>query len=74
MIEGYDFYPYAITAALAFSKLHFPSHDRFISPIGSLGFFARPLHGPIVGQLGDPISAHREQFTSVAQALSRETR
>lgn len=56
MIEGYDFYIYATTAALAFSKLHFPLHDRFISPIGSLGFFPRPLHGPIVGQLGDPIS------------------
>ena len=33
MIEGYDFYPYAITAALAFSKLHFPSQrNAMIAP------------------------------------------
>ena len=56
MIEWYDFYISATTAALAFGELYLPSHDPLISPIGSLGFFARPLHGPIVGHLGDSIS------------------
>jgi hypothetical protein len=33
MIEGYDFYTYATTAALAFSKLHFPSQrNAMIAP------------------------------------------
>jgi MFS family permease len=56
MIEWYDFYISATTAALAFGELYLPSHDPLISPIGSLGFFAHPLHGPIVGHLGDSIS------------------
>jgi MFS family permease len=60
MIEWYDFYIYAMAAALVFGKLFFPGNTGFYGTMASfgtfaVGFFARPLGGAIFGYIGDRI-------------------
>lgn len=58
MIEWYDFYIYAMAAALVFGKLFFPTTTGFHGTLAALGtfavgFFARPLGGALFGHIGD---------------------
>lgn len=60
MIEWYDFYIYAMAAALIFGQLFFPNTSGFYGTLASfgtfaVGFFARPLGGIIFGHIGDKI-------------------
>lgn len=60
MIEWYDFYIYAMAAALVFGKLFFPTSTGFYGTLASfgtfaVGFFARPLGGVVFGYIGDRI-------------------
>ena len=60
VIEWYDFTLYGIAAALVFSTLFFPKLDAAAGTLASfatlaLGFFARPLGGIILGNIGDKV-------------------
>lgn len=60
VIEWYDFTLYGIAAALVFSTLFFPKLDPVGGTLASfatlaLGFFARPLGGIVLGNLGDKL-------------------
>jgi MFS family permease len=70
MIEWYDFYIYAMAAALVFGELFFPSQDPFLSTMASfgtfaVGFFARPLGGIVFGHLGDKIGRKKALMTTL---------
>ena len=70
MIEWYDFYIYAMAAALVFGELFFPSQDPFLSTMASfgtfaVGFFARPLGGIMFGHLGDKIGRKKALMTTL---------
>lgn len=57
-IEWYDFYVYAIAAAIVFPTVFFPDLDRGLGTLASFGtyavaFFARPLGGILFGHIGD---------------------
>ena len=59
-LEWYDFFIFASSAALVFSKLFFPTFDPVAGTIASLtsfavGFIARPLGGAVFGHFGDRI-------------------
>ncbi|GAC1320206.1 MAG: MFS transporter [Collimonas sp.] len=70
MIEWYDFYIYAMAAALVFGELFFPSNDAFFSTMASfatfaVGFFARPIGGIVFGHLGDKIGRKKALMTTL---------
>ncbi|MFI7171238.1 MFS transporter [Rhodococcoides fascians] len=57
-LEWYDFYLYALCAALVFGPLFFSSSDPVTGQLGALatlavGFVARPVGGVIAGHFGD---------------------
>lgn len=57
-IEFYDFYIYAMAAALVIGKVYFPNADSAVQSIHaflsfSLAFIARPLGAIIFGHIGD---------------------
>jgi len=59
-IEWYDFYLYGTAAALVFNRLYFPTLDPLTGTLAafgtySVGFFARPIGGVIIGHYGDRI-------------------
>jgi MFS family permease len=58
VLEWYDFFLYAFTAALVFGKLYFPTYSPVagtMAAFGTLavGFVARPLGGLLFGHFGD---------------------
>jgi MHS family shikimate/dehydroshikimate transporter-like MFS transporter len=59
-IEWYDFFLYGTAAALVLNKLFFPTFDPLSGTLASLatysvGFFARPVGGIVIGHYGDRI-------------------
>ncbi|MDH6289087.1 MFS transporter [Rhodococcus opacus] len=60
-IEWYDFYVYAMAAALVFGEIFFPSDTDRLTGIAAafatyaVGFFARPLGGIVFGHVGDRV-------------------
>lgn len=59
-LEWYDFYLYALCAALVFGPLFFSSSDPVTGQLGALatlavGFVARPIGGVIAGHFGDRV-------------------
>ncbi|MBC9945041.1 MHS family MFS transporter [Leucobacter sp. cx-328] len=57
-VEWYDFYVYAIAAAIVFPHVFFPNADPALATLASFGtyavaFFMRPLGGIIFGHVGD---------------------
>lgn len=57
-IEFYDFYIYAMAAALILGEVFFPSGDHAANTLAAfgtfaVGFIARPLAGMVFGHLGD---------------------
>jgi MHS family shikimate/dehydroshikimate transporter-like MFS transporter len=59
-IEWYDFFLYGTAAALVLNKLFFPTFDPLSGTLASLatysvGFFARPIGGLVIGHYGDKI-------------------
>lgn len=60
VLEYYDFFLYATTAALVFNAVFFPDLDPVVGTIASFGtlaagYVARPLGGLIFGHFGDRI-------------------
>lgn len=60
VMEWYDFFLYAFTAALVFGQLFFPSYSAVAGTLASfatlaVGFVARPLGGILFGHFGDRI-------------------
>ena len=63
-LEWYDFYLYALCAALVFGPLFFATADPVTAQLGALatfavGFVARPIGGVIAGHFGDRIGRKR---------------
>jgi MFS transporter, MHS family, shikimate and dehydroshikimate transport protein len=59
-IEWYDFFLYGTAAALVFNRLFFPTFDPLSGTLAafgtySVGFFARPIGGIVIGHYGDRI-------------------
>src|ERR1700704_3785386 len=59
-IEWYDFYLYGTAAALVFNRLYFPTIDPRLGTLAafatySVGFFARPIGGIVIGHFGDRV-------------------
>src|SRR6478735_6851486 len=59
-IEWYDFFLYGTAAALVLNKLFFPTFDPLSGTLASLatysvGFFARPFGGIVIGHYGDKV-------------------
>lgn len=70
MLEWYDFNLYGISAALAFSKLFFPSIDPVLGTLASLatfgvGFVSRPIGALIFGHLGDRLGRKQMLVTTM---------
>lgn len=63
-LEWYDFFLYALCAALVFGPLFFATEDPVTGQLGALatftvGFIARPLGGIIAGHFGDRLGRKR---------------
>lgn len=63
-LEWYDFYLYALCAALVFGPLFFSTADPTTAQLGALatftvGFIARPVGGVIAGHFGDRLGRKR---------------
>ena len=59
-LEWYDFYLYALCAALVFGPLFFATEDPLTAQLGALatfavGFVARPIGGVVAGHFGDKL-------------------
>ena len=59
-IEWYDFFLYGTAAALVFNRLFFPNTDPLMGTLYafgtySVGFFARPVGGIVIGHYGDRV-------------------
>jgi len=59
-IEWYDFFLYGTAAALVFNRLFFPNSDPLMGTLYafgtySVGFFARPVGGIVIGHYGDRV-------------------
>ncbi|WP_158243072.1 MFS transporter [Trinickia soli] len=63
-LEWYDFFIYALCAAMVFGPLYFPAGNPLVTQLAALGtftvgFVARPLGGVIAGHFGDWIGRKR---------------
>ncbi|MGI8305898.1 MFS transporter [Saccharopolyspora hattusasensis] len=70
MIDWYDFFLYGIAAATIFGPQYFPTEDKFVGVLASMGSFAvgfvfRPMGGAIFGHFGDRIGRRRMLFITV---------
>ncbi|MDP9968980.1 MFS family permease [Variovorax paradoxus] len=70
VMEWYDFFLYAFTAALVFGQLFFPSYSAVAGTLASfatlaVGFVARPLGGILFGHFGDRIGRKTMLITSL---------
>jgi MHS family shikimate/dehydroshikimate transporter-like MFS transporter len=57
-VEWFDFFLYGTAAALVFNRLFFPTFDAHLGTLAafgtySVGFFARPIGGIVIGHYGD---------------------
>lgn len=71
-IEFYDFYIYAMAAALVLGQIFFPSDTPGVSTLAAfgtfaVGFIARPMAGMVFGHLGDRLG--RKKMLLVTMAL-----
>lgn len=69
-LEWYDFSLYATASALVFPVVFFPGEDPLVATLGSfatfaVGFFARPVGGVIIGNLGDRYGRRRMLFLTL---------
>ena len=60
LLEWYDFFLYAVIAAIIFNKQYFPTNDPFVSNMLAWGsvavaHFSRPIGGFIFGHFGDRV-------------------
>lgn len=69
-LEWYDFSLYATASALVFPAVFFPTEDPFVATLASfatfaVGFFARPVGGVIIGNLGDRYGRRQMLFLTL---------
>lgn len=69
-LEWYDFSLYATASALVFPAVFFPSQDALTATLASfatfaVGFFARPIGGIIIGNLGDRYGRRQMLFLTL---------
>ena len=69
-LEWYDFSLYATASALVFPAVFFPTEDPFVATLASfatfaVGFFARPIGGVIIGNLGDRYGRRQMLFLTL---------
>jgi MHS family shikimate/dehydroshikimate transporter-like MFS transporter len=70
-IEWYDFFLYGTMAALVFGKIFFPALDPTAATLASfatftVGFFARPIGGLLMGHFGDKVGRKAALVTSLS--------
>lgn len=70
IMEWYDFFLYAFTAALVFGQLFFPKYSAVAGTLAAfatlaVGFVARPLGGIIFGHFGDRIGRKTMLITTL---------
>jgi MFS transporter, MHS family, shikimate and dehydroshikimate transport protein len=71
IMEWYDFFLYAFTAALVFGPLFFPGYSTVAGTLASfatlaVGFVARPLGGVLFGHFGDRIGRKAMLITTLS--------
>lgn len=69
-LEWYDFSLYATASALVFPAVFFPTEDALTATLSSfatfaVGFFARPIGGVIIGNLGDRYGRRQMLFLTL---------
>jgi MHS family shikimate/dehydroshikimate transporter-like MFS transporter len=69
-LEWYDFSLYATASALVLPAVFFPSEDATVAVLASfatfaVGFFARPIGGVIIGNLGDRYGRRQMLFLTL---------
>ncbi|WP_348788861.1 MFS transporter [Leifsonia sp. NPDC080035] len=69
-LEWYDFSLYATASALVFPAVFFPTDDALTATLASfatfaVGFFARPIGGVIIGNLGDRYGRRQMLFLTL---------
>lgn len=69
-LEWYDFSLYATASALVFPAVFFPTQDALTATLASfatfaVGFFARPVGGVIIGNLGDRYGRRQMLFLTL---------
>ncbi|MGO1768807.1 MAG: MFS transporter [Microbacterium sp.] len=69
-LEWYDFSLYATASALVFPAVFFPTNDPLTATLSSfatfaVGFFARPIGGVIIGNLGDRYGRRQMLFLTL---------
>ncbi|MDR5699257.1 MFS transporter [Agromyces aerolatus] len=69
-LEWYDFSLYATASALVFPAVFFPTQDTLTATLASfatfaVGFFARPVGGVIIGNLGDRYGRRQMLFLTL---------
>lgn len=69
-LEWYDFSLYATASALVFPAVFFPTQDAGAATLSSfatfaVGFFARPIGGVIIGNLGDRFGRRQMLFLTL---------
>ncbi|GAA3650046.1 MFS transporter [Microbacterium marinilacus] len=69
-LEWYDFSLYATASALVFPAVFFPSGDPLVATLSSfatfaVGFFARPIGGVVIGNLGDRFGRRQMLFLTL---------
>lgn len=71
IMEWYDFFLYAFTAALVFGPLFFPGYSTVAGTLASfatlaVGFVARPMGGVLFGHFGDRIGRKTMLITTLS--------
>lgn len=69
-LEWYDFSLYGTASALVFPAVFFPTEDPAVATLASfatfaVGFFARPIGGLIIGNLGDRYGRRQMLFVTL---------
>ena len=69
-LEWYDFSLYGTASALVFPTVFFPTQDATVATLASfatfaVGFFARPIGGLIIGNLGDRYGRRQMLFLTL---------
>lgn len=69
-LEWYDFSLYSTASALVFPAVFFPTDDQLTATLSSfatfaVGFFARPIGGVIIGNLGDRFGRRQMLFLTL---------